>query len=158
MLTYENNSWKCWCVERCFVLKCLWERNYECSTYSKGSVYSFPPPLDNVILPLICKKPYHWMWRGRRGSSYSHRRQLVRRFRNFCKGLRSFYRRQHWRIIEGLWSLDLRVFAKDSLLSRDMTVLFSQHNQNGNTLEMYICKCVVFSYFVFVLGLLAFDY
>ena len=88
VLTFENILWK---VLVCFkdVLKFLWASNYEHSTYSKSLCF-FPPPLDNVILPLVSKKPYHWMWRDMRGSSYSHRRQLVGCFSNFHKGLRSF--------------------------------------------------------------------
>ena len=40
-----------------------------------------------------------------------------------------------------------RDFAKVSLLLRDMTVLYSKGDQSGSTLEVYMCRCVVFSYF-----------
>ena len=112
VLTFENISWKSVSVfEICFEM--LWASNYEHSTYSKSLIY-FPPPLDISTLPLIDKKPYHWMWRDMHRLLYSHRRQLVGRFSNCRKGLRSFYRRQHRRIIEGL-----RYFYRGSLITRN---------------------------------------
>ena len=104
---------KCWllkifllkvlvCFKRCFekfVSKKLWT-----FYLLKRSLCSFPPPLDSAILPLIGKKFYYWMWRDGCGSLYSHRRQPMRRFSNCRDGLRSFYRRQHRRVIEGLRS------------------------------------------------------
>ena len=63
--------WKCWCVWKIF-----WEMVCEQATTNvlptQKVFFSFPPPLDNVILLFVSKKPYHWMWRDRRGSSYSH--------------------------------------------------------------------------------------
>ena len=35
-------------------------------------------PLDSAILPLVSRYPYHWIFEGRVGSSYSHDRNVVR--------------------------------------------------------------------------------
>ena len=50
----------------------------------------FPLPLDSVILPLVSRKPYHWMCEEQARVIVQSQRKLVGRFSNCRKGIRSF--------------------------------------------------------------------
>ena len=62
----ENISGKVFVKKRCFLF-CLCEPAINnILPLLKDLSYYFPPSLNSVILPLVSRKPYRWMWRDKR--------------------------------------------------------------------------------------------
>ena len=124
----------------------LWASDYELSTYSKSLSRYFTFPLDSAILPLLSRKPYHWMFDGHARVIIQSQRKLVGLFKNCGKGLRSFYRSNIERVIEGLWSFNRRVFAKESHVRGTWLFLFEATSE-GHPRGAHVQSVLCFSYF-----------
>ena len=77
--------------------------------YSKGLFFS-SYPLDNAILLLVSRYPYHWMFEGRLKGRTVVKTTYKDALAILFKGL-DHLPKGNCRVIERLWSFDLRVFC-----------------------------------------------
>ena len=93
------------------------------------------------------------MFEGQPKVRYSHEGNLWRRFNNFLLGTRSFTEKATVGSSRDYDLFYLRVFAKASAFSRDMTALFSERQpKRGYPRGAYVHMCSIQLFFIFLLG------
>ena len=95
------SKWKYWCI-KCFVVS---KQETRSNLPTQRSLVFFYSSFRCCYLTIDLVRSSIIGCEGMgAGHLYSHRRQPMRRFSNCRKGLRSFYKKQHRRVIEGLRS------------------------------------------------------
>ena len=109
---FESVFWKC----LVFVLKISKDFWFESEQATRNnlptqkSLFISSFPLILLSYHLFGKKPYLWMWRDGRGSSYSQDSNVVKYLNNSLWGTKIILKGNIYSVIEGLWSCIFDLF------------------------------------------------